>query len=105
MNVTFTHHMSIAHQHEARARAHAARAAESNAARDRAAMRDAAARAAREIKDAIMQTRAARRGMTPAQRQAVREPINKFHNRLFRLDFHIVQFSNDCTNFPTPLPA
>lgn len=105
MYATYTHHMSIARQHEARARAHAARAAEANTAQDRAAMQDAAARAAREIKDAIVQTRAARRGMTPAQRQAVREPINKFHNRLFHLDFHLVQFSNDCTNFPTPLPA
>lgn len=105
MNATYTHHMSIARMSENRARAHAARAAEANAARDGAAMRDAAARAAREIKDAIEQTRAARRGMTPAQRQAAREPINEFRNRLFRLDFHLVQFSNDCTNFPTPLPT
>ena len=68
MNVTYTHHMSIARQHEAHALAYCVRAIAANYSGDDKATRDAAQRATRLFEDAIEQTFAAMRGLTTMQR-------------------------------------
>ena len=105
MNATFAHHMDIARQHEARALGYCVRAIAMNYAGDDKATRDAAQRATRLFEDAIEQTFAAMRGLTPVQRRTMRDIVDRVRYRIYRDLYNVSQFANGCTNFPTPLPA
>ena len=104
MNATYTHHMSSARQHEARALEHCMRAIAANHAGCDNATRDAAQRAARAFEDAIEQTFAAVRGMTARQRNTMRDTVDGARFRIYRNHYNVSQFANGCTSYPVSLP-
>lgn len=105
MNATFTHHMSIARQHEARALDHCVRAIAMNHIGDDNATRDAAQRATRLFEDAIEQTFAAMRGLTAAQRNIMRDTVDGVRYRIYRNHHNVSQFANGCASYPVSLPV
>ena len=105
MNATYTHHMSIARQHEARALGYCMRAVAMNYSGDDKATRDAAQRAARAFEDAIEQTFAAVRGMTTRQRNTMRDTVDNARFRIYRNHYNVSQFANGCTSYPVSLPV
>lgn len=100
MTVTYTHHMSIARQHESRALEHCMRAIAANCKGDENETRDAAQRATRAFSDAIASTFAAVRGLTPRQRQVVRGTVDNVRLRVYRNSYNVSHFAHGCTSYP-----